>query len=101
MGQNQMQVRVGENQKPVVKVIIKGNLFLYKFGYDSFLFLSCICMCMHVHMSLEEVIECIFLKETVLAISQGVDEKLFLSTVIFSSWSCVYIKRITEMPLAS
>lgn len=30
-GQNQMQVGVGENQKPVVKVIIKGNLFLYKF----------------------------------------------------------------------
>ena len=31
MGQNQMQVDVEENQKPVVKVIIKGNLFLYKF----------------------------------------------------------------------
>lgn len=31
MGQNQMQEGVEENQKPVVKVIIKGNLFLYKF----------------------------------------------------------------------
>lgn len=31
MGQNKMQVGIEENQKPVVKVIIKGNLFLYKF----------------------------------------------------------------------
>jgi len=56
---------------------------------------------MYAHMFLAKVIECIFLKETVLAISQSVGEKLFLSTVIFSSWSCVYIKRIIEMPLAS
>jgi len=27
MGQNKMQVGVGENQKPVVKVIIKGIFF--------------------------------------------------------------------------
>lgn len=58
-------------------------------------------MCMHVHMFLEKVIECIYLRENVLAISPSVDEKLFLSTVIFSPWSCINIERITEMPLAN
>lgn len=56
---------------------------------------------MHVHMFLEKVIECIYLRENVLAISPSVDEKLFLSTVIFSPWSCINIERITEMPLAN
>lgn len=85
---NQTTVGAGDSQKHVVKAVIKENLFLYEiwmwqpFPFKIYMY---VCVCVHVRMLLEKVIECIFLEENVLAISPSVDEKLFLSTVIFFS----------------
>lgn len=90
-----MQVGAGENQKPVGKGIVKGNVFLCRFRIQHLLF------DMSVPMGLETLLEGILLKETVPSISQCRDEKLFLSTVVCSCWSCASIERVAEVPLAS
>lgn len=50
---------------------------------------------MHIHVVLEKVIEWYFLRPPVPAILQSVDKELLLPLLLFSSWSCAYIKRIT------
>lgn len=99
-GQTQRQVGVGENQKPTVKVIIKGNLFLYKFWIwqpSLFKFYTYVYACTYVfgesdwvHFPKRDCTSCF---------TKCGWEAVFINCNFLFLVMCLH-KRVTEMPLA-